>query len=95
MKHLNTFVSKKQNFIKLKPAVHILYFLDSTKHFSDVLKILKSDCVLHLMASKNGRAYSGLKQQGREADHSPPSSGEVKNGGAIPPLPHTFSWRTI
>jgi hypothetical protein len=22
----------------------------------------------------------------------PPSSAEVKNGGAIPPLPHTFSW---
>jgi hypothetical protein len=25
---------------------------------------------------------------GREADHSPPSSAEVKNGGAIPPLPN-------
>jgi hypothetical protein len=24
---------------------------------------------------------------GREGDHSPPSSAEVKNGGAIPPLP--------
>jgi hypothetical protein len=24
----------------------------------------------------------------READHSPPSSAEVKNGGAIPPLSH-------
>jgi hypothetical protein len=30
---------------------------------------------------------------GREADHSPPSNGEVKNGGAIPPLRHIFSWR--
>jgi hypothetical protein len=28
-----------------------------------------------------------VKRQGREADHSPPSSAEVKNGGAIPPLP--------
>jgi hypothetical protein len=27
------------------------------------------------------------KLQGREADHSPPSSAEVKNGVAIPPLP--------
>jgi hypothetical protein len=26
-------------------------------------------------------------QQGHEADHSPPSSAEVKNGGATPPLP--------
>jgi hypothetical protein len=28
----------------------------------------------------------------READHSPPSSVEVKNGGAITPLPHMPSW---
>jgi hypothetical protein len=27
-----------------------------------------------------------------EADHSPPSSAEVKNGGAIPPLPDISSW---
>jgi hypothetical protein len=24
----------------------------------------------------------------READHSPPSTAEVRNGGAVPPLPH-------
>jgi hypothetical protein len=29
----------------------------------------------------------GVKRQGREADHSPPSSAEVKKGGAIPSLP--------
>jgi hypothetical protein len=34
----------------------------------------------------------GVKRPGREADHSPPSSTEVKNGGAIPPLPHISSW---
>jgi hypothetical protein len=34
-----------------------------------------------------------VKQPAREADHSPPSSAEVKNDGAIPPLPHTSSWR--
>jgi hypothetical protein len=34
-----------------------------------------------------------VKQPGREAAHSPPSTAEVKNGGAIPPLPHTSSWR--
>jgi hypothetical protein len=28
-----------------------------------------------------------IKRQGREADNSLPSSAEVKNGGAIPPLP--------
>jgi hypothetical protein len=35
----------------------------------------------------------GVKRPGREADHSPPSSAEVKNGGAMPPLPYTSSWR--
>jgi hypothetical protein len=28
-----------------------------------------------------------VKRQMRQADHSPPASVEVKNGGAIPPLP--------
>jgi hypothetical protein len=27
-----------------------------------------------------------------ESDHSPPCSAEVKNGGAIYPLPHMSSW---
>jgi hypothetical protein len=35
----------------------------------------------------------GVKWPGREADCSPPTSAEVENGGAIPPLTHTFSWR--
>jgi hypothetical protein len=29
----------------------------------------------------------GVKRQGREADHSPPSSAKVKESGSIPPLP--------
>jgi hypothetical protein len=32
-----------------------------------------------------------VKQQGHEADHSPPSSAEAKKGRAIPPLPHMSS----
>jgi hypothetical protein len=34
---------------------------------------------------------SGVRQPGREAEHSPPTSAEVKNGGSIPPLPNVFS----
>jgi hypothetical protein len=34
----------------------------------------------------------GLKRQEREAEHSLPSSAEVKNVGAIPPLPYVPSW---
>jgi hypothetical protein len=33
-----------------------------------------------------------VKQQEREADHSPPSSGNVKNGGAITSFPQASSW---
>jgi hypothetical protein len=36
----------------------------------------------------------GVKRQGREGDHSFPYTAEIKNGGAIPPLPHTSSWRS-
>jgi hypothetical protein len=35
-----------------------------------------------------------VKRPGREADHSPQSSAEVKNGGAIPPLPNMSSWHS-
>jgi hypothetical protein len=38
------------------------------------------------------RALSpGIKRAGYEADHSSPSTVEVKNDGAIPPLPHMSS----
>jgi hypothetical protein len=37
--------------------------------------------------------YRGEEQLGYEADHSSPSSAEVKKGRAMPPLPHTSSWR--
>jgi hypothetical protein len=33
-----------------------------------------------------------VKRPGFEADHSPPASAEVKDGGAIPPLSHMSSW---
>jgi hypothetical protein len=36
---------------------------------------------------------SGVRRLGREPDHSPPSTAEFKNVGAIPPLPHKFSCR--
>jgi hypothetical protein len=35
------------------------------------------------------------KWQGYETGHPLPSNAEIKNGGAIPPLPHTFSWRSV
>jgi hypothetical protein len=35
-----------------------------------------------------------LKRSESEADNSPPSSPDVKNCGAVPPLPHRTSWRS-
>jgi hypothetical protein len=35
----------------------------------------------------------GVKRSENEACHSPPPSAAIKNGGVIPPLPHTSSWR--
>jgi hypothetical protein len=40
-------------------------------------------------------AFPGLKRPGREADHSPPSSAEVKSGAAIPQFLYTSSWRDL
>jgi hypothetical protein len=40
-----------------------------------------------------GAVSLGIKQKGREADRSRPPVVEVKNGGAILPLPHTSSRR--
>jgi hypothetical protein len=40
----------------------------------------------------SGLLSLGVKRLGREVDRSSPSSVEVKNGGAIPPLPHIYSW---
>jgi hypothetical protein len=38
-----------------------------------------------------GALSSGVKRPRHESDHSPTSNAEVKNGGAILPLPHTSS----
>jgi hypothetical protein len=40
-----------------------------------------------------GAVSSGVKRQGHEADDSLSSVAEVKNGGAVPSLSHTSSWR--
>jgi hypothetical protein len=39
-----------------------------------------------------GNSLSGVKQPSREAELSPPSSVNVKNGKAVFPQPHSSSW---
>jgi hypothetical protein len=40
-----------------------------------------------------GDIFLKVKRPGHEAGHSPLSRAELKNCGAIPPLPHMPSWR--
>jgi hypothetical protein len=37
----------------------------------------------------------GEKRPGRDVNHSPPSSAEVKNNTAIHPLPNASAWRSV
>jgi hypothetical protein len=39
-----------------------------------------------------GDLLPGVKRLGHKADHSPPTSAEVKKRGSIQPLPHMSSW---
>jgi hypothetical protein len=46
-----------------------------------------------LLSNGYWRALSpGVKRPGREADHSPPASAEIKKTGSIHLLPNTSSW---
>jgi hypothetical protein len=47
---------------------------------------------VHPSSSPVGGLSPVVKQLGHEADYSPPSSVEVKNGDAILPLPRTSLW---
>jgi hypothetical protein len=38
---------------------------------------------------------SGVKRLGREANYSPPSSAEVKNGEVVPPLTSMSTWHGV
>jgi hypothetical protein len=42
---------------------------------------------------KDATETSASNYPGGEAGHSLPFNAQGKNGGAIPPLPHTSSWR--
>jgi hypothetical protein len=48
----------------------------------------------HPIKWESGAVSSGVKQPGREADHSPPSRAEIKDGGVMPPLPLMCSWHS-
>jgi hypothetical protein len=45
-----------------------------------------------LLSNGHREFFPELNRPEREADHTPPSSAEVEDGGAIPPLPNMSSW---
>jgi hypothetical protein len=57
---------------------------NSTLYFSYIRRTLKN----------TGGDSAEVKRSKREADYGPPSSAEVKNDGAIFPLPHLSSWHS-
>jgi hypothetical protein len=67
------------------------YFLVGARYFS-VLHTIQIGSGAHPASCTLGTrgCFFGLKQQGHEADHSPPPSAKVKNGGAIPPFPYMY-----
>jgi hypothetical protein len=68
-------------------------FLEGEIYFS-LLHTVQTESGAHPASCPmdSGLSFPGGKATGREANHSPPSSVDVKNYVAIPPLPHVSSW---
>jgi hypothetical protein len=62
----------------------------------DRRKILFSFSSVQTSLGAHSASYTmdagSCREAGHEANNSPPPGIEVKNGGAIPPLPNTSSW---
>jgi hypothetical protein len=99
--------AEEDNLIKLKiKRVHTLQLSRSTSYGLDGQSSISGKCNLFLLHSVRpplrltqppmqlvpGALYPVENRPGREADHSPPTDAEVKNGEAISPLPHESSW---
>jgi hypothetical protein len=59
--------------------------------FKNFLHVVQTGCVVH---PTSYRMDTGLERPGREADHSPPASAEVKKMRIYTSVPHTPSWRS-
>jgi hypothetical protein len=60
------------------------------------LQSFQTDPGAHLVSYSmdRGALSTGVKRPGREADHSSPSTAEVKKDEAIPQFPHMSSWHS-
>jgi hypothetical protein len=57
------------------------------------LHSVQAGCGAHCPKGTWGALSPGVKRPVHEADHSPSSSAEIKNGGVILPPPYMSSWR--
>jgi hypothetical protein len=76
-----------------------IYYLSHACYFPSLYPPLGFDHPnnqgLRLFTGYRGSS-AGIKRPGREADHSPQTDIEVKNSGAVPPLPYVFmAWYLI
>jgi hypothetical protein len=69
-------------------------FPERTRDFS-LFQVVQTISGVHTTSYSMGTVdtFPGEMGPGREIDHSLPSSVEVKNVGAMPPLPHMSLWR--
>jgi hypothetical protein len=61
------------------------------RYFSVLQKIWGTPILLY--NGYRGVVHQGVKRQGHKTGHPLPSGADVKNCGALPPLPHTSLWR--
>jgi hypothetical protein len=66
---------------------------DGGKHFINYIHKPVWDPPRFLPNTYRGPFPTEVKRPGREADHSPLSNAEIKNGGAIPQVPHASPLR--
>jgi hypothetical protein len=74
IRHLST-----GEYLNQLNPIHVLTSYFSKNNFNNTQPLIQR---------VSGALYPGVKQQGCEADHSHPSSAEVKNGGAT--FPYVF-----
>jgi hypothetical protein len=76
--------------VDLTMYIHEKILIDCWSYFNSVQTDFGARPASCLMGT--GGSFLGVKWQGLEADHSPPSSVKVKKDGAIPPLSHMSTW---
>jgi hypothetical protein len=79
--------------------LHLKFFgeevdLNTETRKLSLLHSIQASCGAHSNSYTIGTngSFPGVKQPGRDADHSSPSNAKVETGGATLPLPHSSSW---